>query len=226
VPRQSDLQQLGVGHIARHSYLLDWNRTVAYAPLPSGNGIHLVQQSEKHPHGIPAGEYGAFRERLKSELLALRTEDGTLVVEEVWFREEIFAGDQMMLAPDLTLVMQDGGLISILDADEAVETRAQPGGTHRPLGIFLARGPHLQEGVNLPELSILDVAPLILFTLDIEIPAFMEGRLPAAGLEAAGEMRSTLPLVDRQDSEMIDLALDEEAQAKIIERLQRLGYLE
>jgi predicted AlkP superfamily phosphohydrolase/phosphomutase len=234
-PQPDASRQLGVGQIARHTYLLDWERTRAYAPLPSGNGIHIVRASDQHPGGVPEAEYESFRARLTEDLLAVKEPvTGTPVVSQVWKREDVFAGSQADLAPDLTLVLEDGGLISILASDEVVRSRPQVSGTHRPEGVLVAQGPALREGERLPELSILDVAPLVLYSLDLPIPVEMEGQLPqqavaAAALQARPAKAGHLPEPESgslEESPVSGSGLDEEAEEAILRRLQALGYVD
>jgi predicted AlkP superfamily phosphohydrolase/phosphomutase len=233
-PRPSPTQLLGVGQIARHGYLLDWERTQAYAPLPSGNGIHIVRADDERPGGVPVAEYDGFRNRLAAELLEVRDPaTGAPVVAQVWKREEIFAGPCLELAPDLTLVLQDGGLISILASEAAVSPRSSPSGTHRPEGIFIARGPALRQGARLPRLSILDVAPLILYSLGLPIPDDLEGRVPVEALQPAALharpaqiAAAPRPASVERASMASEAELDDEAEREILRRLQSLGYVE
>src|SRR5262249_9001971 len=111
-PQTASASSLGLNQLTRHAYQLDWVRTRAFSPLPSGNGIHIVRADADHPAGVPAGEYVAFRRWLSGQLLALRDpETDERVVDRVWVREELFDGAEMELAPDLTLELTDGGLV-------------------------------------------------------------------------------------------------------------------
>lgn len=232
VPIASDQQHLGVGQISRHGYLLDWQQTQAYAPLPSGNGIHIVLADDEHPGGVSPAQYEAFREQLIGDLLQVQDPiSGEAVVSKVWRREEIFEGTMMALAPDLTLVLADGGLISILDAEQVVQPRPYPSGTHSPHGIFLARGPGLRQSACLPEQSILDIAPLVLHSLGLPIPTSMKGVVPLAVYEA--DYRQTHPVrqisnIDATsfNQEIVADELDDEMKTAVLGRLRALGYLE
>jgi predicted AlkP superfamily phosphohydrolase/phosphomutase len=229
-PRPTESQTLGMGQLARHVFSLDWTRTRAFAPMPSGNGIHIVQ-SDWNPAGVPPAEYEAFRARLRQDLLRVTDPiTGTRVVSRVWTREEIFAGPFLALAPDLTLELEDGGLISILASDEAVTPRPEPTGTHRPQGVFVARGPALRRNAAVPEISILDVAPLLLQSLELPIPGELDGRLRTELFEGAVPAPSAQPAaaagVPAAEAAATEPLLDEEAEAEILKRLQALGYVE
>src|SRR5260370_27731049 len=86
----------------------------------------------------------------------------------------------MSSAPDLTLSLRDGGLVSILPSDVLLKPRKEPSGAHRPNGVFVAAGKGIRRGISLPALSILDVAPVLLYTLGLPIPKDLEGRVPQA----------------------------------------------
>ena len=232
VPRASDPESLGIEQLARHAYLLDWEKTRAYAPTPSSNGIHIVQSGPGHPGGVAEPEYEAFRRRLAHELQELTDPaSGQPVVSRVWTRDEVFEGPHKSLAPDLTLDLRDGGLVSILASDVPFMARSATAGTHRRHGILMARGPGLKHGLRLGGLSILDVAPLLLHSLGLEIPADMEGTLPSAAFEAgwlgrragrgAGPRRVEVP-----EPPAAEASFTKEDELKLAQRLRDLGYIE
>jgi len=233
-PHPSELAVLGLDQLGRHIYQLDWKRTSAYAATPSSNGIHLVVNDGKDGPGIPVAQYDRVRRQLIEELHAVRDpESGEPMVRSIWTREEAFSGPFIDLAPDLTLGLRDGGLVSILASETVVKPRPQPTGTHRPEGIFLARGPGLRQGAMLPALSILDIAPFLLFSLSLPIPTTMEGRVPTGVL--AGDNLSSRPVqsiemsvssapISNQEADEPNIA--PEAEAEIMRRLRSLGYVE
>lgn len=228
----TEAPKLGLGQIARHVFQLDWSKTIAYAPTPSSNGINIVVRTPDNAGGVAADAYEQVRRELKEKLLELRHPvTGKSVVAEVWSREEIFPGPHQDLGPDLTLVLADGGLVSILRSDEVVKPRPQIVGTHRPEGIFIAKGPGIRTGVVIPELSLLDVAPTLLYSLGVPIPSDVVGKLPVAAFEAeflkahpveVGEVTESRGTpVSTQDD-----VFDAEAEATMFKRLRALGYVE
>jgi predicted AlkP superfamily phosphohydrolase/phosphomutase len=233
-PASGDAAALGLNQLARHVYQLDWDRTRAFAPMPSGNGIHIVKKDDAHPNGVPAAEYEAFRDRLASELLEVTDpQTGERVVDRVGRREELFRGPWTAVAPDLTLELEDGGLMSILSSPETVRRRPAPTGTHHPDGIFAAAGPEILRGVSLPPLAILDVAPLMLHELGLPIPHALEGRLVSEAMDPAALSArpprwesATAAAAAVSPGAVGDLALDAEAEAEILDRLRALGYVE
>ncbi|MGH2543227.1 MAG: alkaline phosphatase family protein, partial [Ardenticatenaceae bacterium] len=234
-PQRTDHALLGVGQLAKHVYQIDWQHTRAYAPMPSGNGIHIVRRDEQNPHGVPAAEYEPLRDELIAALRAIREpHSGEPVVQAVWKREEIFEGPYVALAPDLTLELQDGGLVSILASQEAVVPRPQPTGTHAPLGIFVAAGPLLRRGVRLPELSILDVPSLLLYSLGVPIPSSFEGDVPVEALSEGALREQPIRIADLPNGsvtgspEQLEQApvYGVEEEEEMMKRLRALGYVE
>lgn len=231
-PQTSKQQVVGMGQLARHAFLLDWKHTQAYAPMPSGNGIHIVRADDEHPDGVSDELYEPLRDRMIAELRELKDPiHGQPIIANVWKREEIFDGPYIDLAPDLTLELEDGGLVSILAGDAVLKARPQPSGSHRPDGVFIARGPDLRQQAALPELSILDVAPLLLYSLHVPIPAGLEGRGYTHVVEPAllqtrpgqTEVEAAAPAASVAEVEPV---WDEEGEAEVMRRLQALGYVE
>jgi len=105
-------------------------------------------------------------------------------------------------------------------------------GSHRPVGIFGARGPAIRRGFIANELSILDIAPAVLYSLGLPLPEELQGRLPvevyyeavlkehpvrkaAAGTSLPGSPAVSTPVPAELE--------DEET---ILQRLRELGYIE
>lgn len=225
---------LGMGHLSRHTVWLDWERTRAYVATPTSNGIHIVMADRNGGFGVRPEEYSRFRAELIEALYRfVDPATGEAVISRIWTREEAFPGAAAELAPDLTLMLRDGGLVSILPSDQVLRPRPKPVGTHRPVGVFLARGPGIRRGVALRELSILDVAPLALYCLGLGIPEELEGRVPLEIHEPAFQARvpvrfeSAAGRSSPHPSQGVTEAIyDEEAEAAMLARLRALGYIE
>jgi len=225
---------LGIGQLARHVHLLDWDQTLAYASSPSSNGIHIVVAGRKGDKGVPEADYERFRGELIAALRRLTDPaTGKAVVTHVWTREEAFHGPHMYLAPDLTLSLRDHGPVSILASETPLKPRPEPSGAHRPEGIFMAKGPGIRQGVSVSQLSILDVAPLLLYSLGLPIITDLEGRVPTEILDPATlsarpvqTMVPPGPAAVEPSSSQVGPVLDAEAEAEILRRLRALGYVE
>lgn len=221
---------LGVGKVARHTFEIDWDKTCAFATTPTSNALYIVS-SEHGSAGIPPENYIDFRERLKQELLQVKIpETGQQLVTRIWSKEEAFDGPAIQNAPDLTLSLFDGGLISILPSDQIISQRPAVAGTHRSDGVFFAKGPGIKTGAQLPEMSIMDVAPLILHRLGLGIPENMEGRVPEGIFEerelARNPIRTDPAETTRTTTKHTRRTMGAEEEEILLERLRQLGYVE
>lgn len=226
---QDDADTLGVGIIGWMDQLIDWDRTTAYARTPSSNGIHICVAGRRGPGGIAPDDYPAFRRRLREALLELRDpRTGERVVTAVWTREEAFPGPLAGGAADLTLELRDGGFISTVKSDVFVVPRAEPVGTHRPDGIFLARGPAVAEGARLAPLSVLDVTPILLHALGVPVPEDLEGRVPLDAFKTEWIRAHPVAVGEPTRPPAIFPAAppERDGEEQVLARLKALGYLE
>ena len=219
--------------VDRHFVLLDWDRTTAYARTVTSNGIYIRVAHRPGEPGVPVDQYESFRKELMAKLLELREpETGERIIHKVLTKEEAFPGDHNEQAPDLNLVMADYGFVSILNKTPAVVRRPHVDGTHYPEGVFMAAGKGIRKGIRVPRLSILDVAPILLYSLGLEIPADFEGRLPKEIFEPSHLREHPLRIGDptqppkpigwREERQ----ATSAEEEKKIFEQMKALGYLE
>lgn len=225
-----DSESLTSSSLKRHYESIDWRRTVAYARTSSSNGIYIRLAERPGDHGVTRADYTALRARLAAELLAYRDPvHHRHVVSRVLLREEAFPGARMDEAPDLTLVLRDGGFLSIVNAPVAYRPRSQVTGTHRREGILLAVGPGVRRGARLSA-SIVDVMPTLLYSLGLPVPEDCEGR-PLTELFTSEQLRAHPP---RQGpaTEAVDppgavesAPVDEAEESQVVTRLKALGYL-
>lgn len=213
--------------------LIDWKRTTAYALAPSSNGIYIRVASEPNQPGIAPTDYARVRGELIEQLLQFRALDGGQVVTRVMTREEAFPGTESEHAPDLTLVLRDHGFVSVLNAPSVLLQREQPVGTHRPYGIFLAAGAGIRRGFSAPAFSIVDVAPLLLYSVGLSVPSDFEGNVPVGIFTedflgshpvipgAPTQSTSAYPSSTKDTSSFL-----EGEEAAIMSRLKALGYVE
>jgi predicted AlkP superfamily phosphohydrolase/phosphomutase len=222
---------VGFAEMTRHVHALDWSRTLAYAATPSSQGINIVERVPGSEERMPEETRARIAAELAEALHEIRRPaDGQPLIEEVWTQERAFAGPYQQFGPDLSLVLADGGTISILPSETIVARRPQVRGHHRWEGIFLAAGPGIRSGARLDGLSIVDVAPLMLHQLGLAVPDDMAGRVPAELFEPAEFRRrpvrtvAVAPAVTGPSAPAPELAPEE--QTAVMQRLRALGYVE
>lgn len=209
---------------------LDWQKTVAYCPTPSSNGIMIRVAREPGQPGIAPENYESFRARLIEQLYALKNDQGEPAFRGILTREDAFPGPAMAQAPDLTLLLRDHGFVSIRNLEPVIVPRHYPIGTHHPDGVFLAGGPGVRAGQRGEPLDIADVAAAMLYSLDLPIPADFDGRVPVAALcdahLAQQPLRQGPPTRPVRDGAVVEDSVPQEDKDKILAQLAMLGYLE
>ncbi|HMP72829.1 MAG TPA: alkaline phosphatase family protein [Kiritimatiellia bacterium] len=218
-------------NMRNHFDSIDLPNTVAYVRTASANGIYIRVAREPGQTGIPPQDYERVREEIRQKLLAYRDpRNGEPVVTKVVTRDEAFPGRANHLAPDLTLTLRDGGFVSILNSEELVVPRPEVKGTHRPEGIFVASGPGFRKGARLEDLSILDIAPTLLYSLGLPIPEDLEGRLIEEAFDPAHLQtqppRKGPPTQPPGAEDHNQAGLEEVDENIVLERLKALGYIE
>jgi predicted AlkP superfamily phosphohydrolase/phosphomutase len=212
--------------------LLDWERTKAYARTSSSNGIFIRKSERPGQSGVPPDEYERFRHELTEGLYKIvDPATGEYVIKHVWKREDAFPGNHTGQAPDLVLVLRDYSFVSIKNGPAVVQPRPDVIGTHRPEGILLAAGAGLRRGIAIGALSIVDIASNLLYSLGLEIPRELEGRVAFELFEPswveANPVRTGGSTRDSETQEWREEAQTEpDEQTAIVERLRALGYLE
>ena len=218
---------------------IDWSRTQAVSGSPASEGI-FINLKGREPEGVvePGEPYEQLRDRLAAELLALRDPGtGERVVQAVYRREELYNGPFIDLLPDLVFDLSDGPYLA---SDAPMATRVlEPlppsllQGRHRPTGVLAAAGAGIAAGQRIEGARITDIAPTVLYALDLPIPDDMDGR-PLVEIfddehRASHPVRHA-PAVDEKDltgfpKPVRSVESDEEDTAEMERRLRGLGYI-
>ena len=213
-----------------HGHLLNWERTIAFVNTPSSNGITINVKGKNSACGIPPEDYEQVRDRLRDQILSFtHPVTGEPVVTRIWTREEAFAGPNAEMAPDLTLQLWDNGLVSTVKSREIINRRAGCVGVHYPMGVFIAKGPGIRAGERLGTLNILDVAPAVLYSQGLPIPADYEGRVPVEMMTP--QALSAKPVITGSSASAMERQapdapeMDEQDMELIMKRLRGLGYI-
>ncbi len=162
---------------------VDWGRTRAVAMGYHGQ-VYLNVRGHRPMGTIAPGDYQAERERLRGLLAALRDpRDGQPMVERVFTRDELYAGEELAHAPDLIVHLREGysGDSGISGAGRIVsDSPPNHSSDHSPRSAFLAIGKGVRPGEVRARLQ--DVAPTVLHALGVEPPAGLDGKvLPIFG---------------------------------------------
>ena len=159
---------------------IEWSKTRAYSAL-FGISVNLKGRENR---GVvePGNEYHKVLEELKARLHQLvNPQTGETLVEKVFESNEIYTGPCAKQGPDL--LFQIKGISCVpsdnYNAASCFETRVNHAisGTHRMNGIFIMNGEGVRKTDELQNLHITDVAPTMLYLLQVPIPKEMDGRV-------------------------------------------------
>ncbi len=210
---------------------LDYSQTKAFfASIPS-QGIFINVKRDGAGIVEPGDEYDQLREEIKEKLLQIKDpETGKTVVDKVYYREELYHGDQTKYAADLIFVARNYGCLGrqLFGLGSVLQSSANtPNGFHRMEGVFLATGPQFKAGHEIKGAEMTNVAPTILHLTGQAVPDDMDGEVlldifkpeftkanPVKSVDA-----ESLPEVERQD-------FSQKESDEIAARLRSLGYLE
>jgi predicted AlkP superfamily phosphohydrolase/phosphomutase/tetratricopeptide (TPR) repeat protein len=163
-----------------------------------------LPEEEKRAFGGAISEAYRWQDRVLGEILAL-VDDNTIVV--IVSDHGFLFGERRIAAPSEVL----GGEAALWHRDE---------------GIFLVTGPGVRRGARLPPVSILDIAPTILWAMGLPVSDEMPGRPIVQAFEpdfvdARPVERIATYETGEREAEAVEGGEDEAIQ----ERLRALGYL-
>lgn len=211
---------------------VDWENTSAFSRGGVTGAIQLNIKGRGSRGGVDPSEAKSLRERLMTDLEGIRSPyTGERVVEQVLKRKKVYSGPQSHLGPDILFTTKDmrtdtGGLTVFKSLAPIIPTFAVTG-THRRDGVFIASGPSFKQGAQLDELSIMDVAPIVLNLLELPIPSYMDGRPIEAGLTSPFKKKHPPHYKEVELSSPTEEGKEktDEENEEIRERLKGLGYL-
>jgi predicted AlkP superfamily phosphohydrolase/phosphomutase len=212
---------------------VDWEHTKAYALSGGVYGGLFVNLKGREPRGsVEPEDYEKVRGDLADLLRELRDpRTDRPLISEVIKREDIYSGRFVGEAPDLYFlpyvptvgVFGDFEFSSsklIEEVSDAISAQ------HRMEGIFVASGPALRKGHEVSVMSVLDLAPLMLYLMNLPIPEGVDGKLMKDVLDEAG-LKGRPP----EYAKMKDLYgagdrdRDSTEDESIRDRLKGLGYI-
>jgi predicted AlkP superfamily phosphohydrolase/phosphomutase len=229
---------------------IDWGKTLAYSEETPYYPTVWLNLKGREPEGIVSIDE---REDLLERIIRALSQwqdpwTGERVVRKVYRREDIYHGPYVEKAPDLIIdyhepggfsylsrpsyTVKDGIVIRKLSKEEIDSARFQNKcGSHRNLGIFVAYGHGIKSNHHVKRVNILDLAPMILYLLDLPIPEEMDGQVIGDCLRAEVKQKQggkrerppSGPITAGMETENIYTAEEEE---EIRKRLKGMGYID
>lgn len=149
---------------------IDWKKTVAYNH--DFWGIKIIRENLDR-------DYEELREEIIEKLKKLTDKNNQKIIRDIWKREEIFGGEEIQKIPDIIYrptaeFFPSGYLFSQITGRK----KSKHSGDHLTIreGIFIAVGPDIESKGEIGEVSILDVAPTVLYAFQVPRPEDMDGR--------------------------------------------------
>jgi len=215
---------------------VDWPQTrVVFGP---NLGFNINLKGRDYAGTVEPEEYEELRDWLIKELKEIHDpETGKPVIQQVYRREEIYQGDALDLASDLIPEMAEyetnGHRWAYSVAPGFSERRSftlpswRLAGGHAPDGIFLASGPHIGRG-QFPDFSIADLAPTIMYTMGLEVPQTMDGKVRTEIFDPAYAASHPVRYtdLDLRGTDGNGQAMSDDYESAVTERLRGLGYIE
>lgn len=209
---------------------VDWKNTKAYSRGGVTGALRLNVKGREPSGCISPKDVPAVREELIEDLRDLRNPytEG-LVVDRVLKNEEVYEGPISFEGPDILfktrrLRTDTGGLTVFKTLDPIIPAFAI-NGTHRMEGIFGAAGPKYASGLEEERLKISDPASIILHTLGLKIPSYMDGT-PRRGIFSDKFWSNNKPeFWEAKLPELKQTDEDNKDEEEIRDRLMGLGYL-
>jgi len=206
---------------------VDWSRTRAYS---TGGGEIYLNLKDREPQGIveAGAQYEAVCQQIEAVLRDLRDPGtGETVVGRMWRREEIPGGDAGADMPDLYVEWKDDHYTAMGGIGFGRGVLSQPlrgrSGGHTMRGLFLAHGPDVVTGRKVEGVRLVDVAPTLLYSLGLPVPAGLDGKVRTDIFEPGA-----LPEVSYEETESEEQevsAFSDDEQAVVEQRLRDLGYI-
>ena len=196
--------------------VVDWPVSKAYCRGRNELGVRINLEGREPRGVVPESEYERVREAIVAALDSLETPDGEPAFEWVRRREAVYEGPHAEDACDV--LFMPTGMNHVVESELVGRefVRAE-GYDHKPVGTFVASGPAFRAPV-IDELSLTDIAPIVMAALGQPVPERMGGTVPD------GLVAGSVPAATYADV-AVDTGLDDATDERITERLSDLGYL-
>lgn len=212
---------------------VDWSRSKAYS-FGRHVGALYINVKGREPHGCV--ERGAEYERVRDEIIEMAKDftdprDGRRTIDRVLKREDVWHGAHVDEGPDLILLPKEPTDIFFGLADfgsnQLMDRVYRYSGMHRNDGLLFMRGPMIKQGHIITGAQIQDMAPTILYAMDLPVPRDMDGQPLTDAFTHPFIAAHPITYDDgasAQETPQIADYTDAEAQ-QVEERLRELGYL-
>ena len=195
---------------------VDWRASSAYCGRETRLGIRINLEGREPAGVVQPHDYEQVRTDIIDLLRDLRTPDGDLAFERVLRRDELYDGPQIDNAPDIILHpnRMDNSLSTAVYGRQFLPENAYD---HKLDGVFVGHGPAFDGGATLEQMSLTDVAPVVMALSGCPVPRRITGEVPPGLLSIPTSRRS-------YDVPYATSSRTTEDESSVTERLEDLGY--
>ncbi|MEW5821450.1 MAG: alkaline phosphatase family protein, partial [Cyanobacteriota bacterium] len=152
---------------------IDWSKTKAYrVPLSYPYvGLNInVKSRQKDGIVLPGKEYKELKQQLYKNFKGFSDKNPDLI-KNVFLQEEVYNGPSSYNTPDIIIELNEnydsGSEVDELITEIPNMLLTTISGYHRTSGIFGAMGKNINHNPQLFKFNIIDIAPTILYTLNL-----------------------------------------------------------
>jgi predicted AlkP superfamily phosphohydrolase/phosphomutase len=234
--RVADLMKLIAPGCTKSHDNINWKETKAYCTGFYGQ-IRLNVQGREANGTVPPAEYEELVRHICARLAEIKNPHTQKPVGVVAFpRNEVYEGAAVETAPDIVCTIPDTSYyfcpihsLHLYETADVAPVRLDElkkrfrfhdwsyRGDHSLRGFYVLSGPRVSASGRTPEIQAVDVAPLLLQLLGLQIPAHMDGTVRSDLIHARSPARPT----SSSGQEANDSAV---APAQVLEHLRGLGY--
>lgn len=212
---------------------VDWEHTQAYSFGYIGQIYINLRGREPMGTVNPGQEYDEIVGQITDALREWRDpEDGQLIVDAVYRKDELYKGPYLDYAPDLCLIMRGGSYITHMGQEFVTRSTLAPPrhtGTHRLNGLFMAMGDDICPGAQVEKASLVDIVPTVLYLLDEPLPIDLDGRVLTEIITPTLLSKRPICYDEQAATRSSEFMPDEwtaEDEKQIMKHLRNLGYLD
>ncbi len=153
-------------------------------------------------HTIPFGAIYVLEKQYTNEIIKkLRKTFSKLNLRaSIWRSEELYRGDKLGLLPDIIFLIEEGRVV-VLQGLKDINKPLYVGepysprhtGSHRLQGIMAMYGEGVMKKEEPIQASILDIAPTVMYFLNLSIPKYLDGNIIGKALRMRKEPKYAEP---------------------------------
>jgi len=206
---------------------VDWENTKAYSIYGNMPRIFINMKGREPNGSVDPKDYETVRNDIIEKLKTIKHPD--INTMKVYKREDLYAGKHVGQAPDILVQFNNFDSAYMqpqLDNKEILSPMKKNFAWHHPDGILIMCGKGIKKGSSVPDMNLVDIAPITLHILGNPIPNDFDGEVRKDIFEEESEhtKREVTLREPREKEERGEHKLTAEQEDKVLKQLQSMGY--